>query len=561
MTDAGTQDRSTPDSEPRVFLSYAWGGESEAICDRIDAVLAEKGVRLTRDKRDLEFKGSIRDFMRSIGEGQAVIVIISDRYLKSKYCMIELLEIFRQGKFVERIFPMVLSDARIYDPVNLLDYVKYWEDKRNELDRKMRTVDQANLHGIREDLDLYDEIRDMIARLTDVLRDMLTLSPEVLRQTGFAALVEAIKTAVPVAEPPGVASADATPPLEAPGGAMRPNSPFYVQRRSDRLAAGAFREGGATIIIKGPRQVGKSSTLAQLVAVAGEAGKKVAVIDFQLLDDSKLQDDGVFFRHFCSWIASELGLPDRVEAHWRSMLSHKQLCTAYVERQVLAVLRQKLVVAMDEVETLFRSPVCEPFFAMLRNWHNRRATPSSPWRDLDLVLVTSTEPLMFIANVNQSPFNVGDTVVLRDFSAEQVAELNRRHGQPFSPREEQRLVKLVGGHPFLAHKALYQVASGRWSVAGLFAGATDPAGPFGDHLQRLLRLLQKEGDLTGPLLTTIRGKPVSDAASLRLQAAGLVHKPGGAYLPRCRLYAEYFGRQLEGHRNAGHRDAGDSSGV
>ena len=169
-------------SSPQVFLSYAWGGDSEAIADRIEVAMAVANVRVRRDKRDLGFKQSIREFMREIGEGHAVVVILSDKYLRSKYCMFELIEIFRQGRFVDRIFPVLLPDARIHDASDLVDYLKYWEDKRADLERKMRTIDLANQHGVRADLDLYDEIRGLIARVVDVLRDIVLFTPDDLEE-------------------------------------------------------------------------------------------------------------------------------------------------------------------------------------------------------------------------------------------------------------------------------------------------------------------------------------------------------------------------------------------
>ncbi|MEO5998942.1 MAG: hypothetical protein ABIN89_19385 [Chitinophagaceae bacterium] len=46
--------------------------------------------------------------MKRIGTGKAVVVVIGDRYLKSPYCMFELLEIYRNRDFIDRIFPIVL---------------------------------------------------------------------------------------------------------------------------------------------------------------------------------------------------------------------------------------------------------------------------------------------------------------------------------------------------------------------------------------------------------------------------------------------------------------------
>jgi hypothetical protein len=75
---------------------------------------------------------------------------------------------------------------------------------------------------------------------------------------------------------------------------------------------------------------------------------------------------------------------------------------------------------------------------MLRSWHNRRAQ-GGDWTRLNLALVTSTEPYQFIADLNQSPFNVGMVIELSDFSPDQVTELNGRHGEPLQEKEMEKL--------------------------------------------------------------------------------------------------------------------------
>ncbi len=179
--------------EQAVFISYAWKGESEEIVNQIDKSLQERGVRIIRDKRDLGYKGSITQFMERIGRGNCVIVVISDKYLRSPNCMFELVEIADGKQFHDRIFPVVLADANIYDPIKRIEYVKYWELKRAELAEAMKTLDPANLQGIREDMDLYDRIRDKISGLTSTLKDMNTLTPDMHRDSDFSELYTAIE--------------------------------------------------------------------------------------------------------------------------------------------------------------------------------------------------------------------------------------------------------------------------------------------------------------------------------------------------------------------------------
>ena len=178
--------------EQAVFISYAWGSERESIVNEIDESLQQRGIRIIRDKRVLGYKGSIRDFMERIGQGHCVIVVISDKYLRSPNCMFELVEIAENKQFHDRVFPVVLSDANIYDPVTRLEYVKHWEAKRKELAKAMKGVDPANLHGIREDMDQYDRIRDKISGITSILKDMNTLTPDMHRDSEFSNLYDAI---------------------------------------------------------------------------------------------------------------------------------------------------------------------------------------------------------------------------------------------------------------------------------------------------------------------------------------------------------------------------------
>ena len=178
---------------PQVYFSYKWGGEGERIVDAIDAALKSKGIPFVRDKADLGYKGRIGSFMQEIGRGHCVVVVICDQYLTSPNTMFELVEIARNKDVHDRIFPVVLGDADIYDAVRRLRYVRYWEDKKKELSEAMRSGDLTHLQGITDDLNLYDDIRDQIAGLTSLLKDMNTLTPEMHRNANFAGLIGSLQ--------------------------------------------------------------------------------------------------------------------------------------------------------------------------------------------------------------------------------------------------------------------------------------------------------------------------------------------------------------------------------
>ena len=98
--------------------------------------------------------------MERIGRGKCVIAIIDDKYLKSPNCMFELIQVSKNGDFSDRIFPVVLPDAQIYDSVARLNYVSYWERKKDELSKALQGVGPEFLQGFREEIDRYTEIRN-----------------------------------------------------------------------------------------------------------------------------------------------------------------------------------------------------------------------------------------------------------------------------------------------------------------------------------------------------------------------------------------------------------------
>lgn len=184
---------SNPPANAEIFISYAWGGESEQLVDRIDRAAQQNGVTIIRDKRDAGYKARIKEFTQRIGRGKAIIVVIGKRYLESENCMFELIEIAKNGQFYDRIFPIVLKDANIYQPIERIKYINYWEAKIQELDKAMKTVGSANMQGFREAIDLYTEIRKTIAQLTDIIADMNTLTSDIHQNSDFEALFQAIE--------------------------------------------------------------------------------------------------------------------------------------------------------------------------------------------------------------------------------------------------------------------------------------------------------------------------------------------------------------------------------
>lgn len=186
------KDNPQPVSPPQIdvnsgiYISYAWGGESEKIVDLLDGELQKRELNLVRDKRDLGYKGSIVEFMKDIGKGNKIIVVISEKYLKSENCMFELTQIYENKDFARRIFPIVLEDSNIYSPVSRIKYIKYWNDKIAELDEAIKSAGTGlNMTQIQQELNNYGNIRAAFDNMAFTLKDMNALTPEMHRNENF----------------------------------------------------------------------------------------------------------------------------------------------------------------------------------------------------------------------------------------------------------------------------------------------------------------------------------------------------------------------------------------
>jgi hypothetical protein len=80
--------------------------------------------------------------------------------------------------------------------VGRLEYIKYWENQIDELDAAIRGVGKlTNMSGFTADLDKYGRIRARLDDLTQLLSDMNALTPEMLAENGFEALIGAMEAA------------------------------------------------------------------------------------------------------------------------------------------------------------------------------------------------------------------------------------------------------------------------------------------------------------------------------------------------------------------------------
>jgi serine/threonine protein kinase len=332
------------------------------------------------------------------------------------------------------------------------------------------------------------------------------------------------------------------------GGAVPLDSRFYVVRPSDREFQSAIARHDSVVLVKGARQMGKTSLLARGVQQARASGARVVLADFQKLNASHLASVEAFFMSLGHVLADQLDLDTPLEDRWDRRRSPNANFERYLRRDILGGLSSHLVWGLDEVDRLFTCDFGSEVFGLFRSWHNERALdPSGPWSRLTLAIAYATEAHLFITDINQSPFNVGTRLSLDDFTLDQVGDLNRRYGSPLrSPADLQRFFKLVGGQPYLVRGGLKQLAAEAVSFEEFIAGADRDEGVFGDHLRRILVLLAKDAELAEVVRGILRsGACAALSHFYRLRSAGLIAGDSPHQVrPRCGIYDSYLRHHL-----------------
>jgi len=132
-------------TQPTIFLSYAWGDDTDPglirdqAAEAIFSWLKTQGYDARRDKQDLRSGDLISEYETTIGVADHIVVVLSDKYLRSAYSMAELHNIHEhclrdRGEFLRRVTCVMLQDAaKIRDDLERLKYAQYWKTRYEEM--------------------------------------------------------------------------------------------------------------------------------------------------------------------------------------------------------------------------------------------------------------------------------------------------------------------------------------------------------------------------------------------------------------------------------------------
>lgn len=157
--------------EPYVYISYNWEDKSDVTANHLYDTL-QRHFAVRRDKVDCNYRENIKEFMEAIREGQYIVLILSQEYLKSENCMFELVGVMKHPDYKNRLFPIVCDskDSKVRDDDFYVELLKEWKQKLDEKKALVEKAKEANEKGAAPLEEKLKEIVDVNEFLAEIKR-------------------------------------------------------------------------------------------------------------------------------------------------------------------------------------------------------------------------------------------------------------------------------------------------------------------------------------------------------------------------------------------------------
>jgi hypothetical protein len=333
---------------------------------------------------------------------------------------------------------------------------------------------------------------------------------------------------------------------------------LYLRRPADQQLLALCRQSRFAYVLT-PRQLGKSSLMFRTAEELLAEGFRAVTVDLTQIGTHI--DPETWYGDVLEVVAEQLELTSHARTWWQqeAQTGLTLRLTRFFEEVVLAEVSESIVIFVDEIDTTLSLEFTDDFFAAIRYFYVARAQ-NPALRRLSFVLIGVATPADLIRDPKRTPFNIGERVDLRDFTAAEAAPLAA--GLPLPPDQAERALGWIlgwtGGHPYLSQRLCSVLATdppAQWSeaavdqaVARTFCGERSEQD---NNLQFVRDMLSKRAPqgYGAELLRTYRSiwqgkQPVADEEQnlvhAHLKLSGVVRRDGRQLLVRNRLYREVF---------------------
>ncbi|XP_028778716.1 TMV resistance protein N-like [Neltuma alba] len=140
---------STPNWKYDVFLSFTGKDTRLKFLDHLDKAFERSGIKTFKDDKDLE-RGKVikEDLLQAIEDSLCAVVVISENYAKSTWCLEELQKILKASEILDRrVFPIFYD----VDPADVRHQRKRFQEAMDEHEDRFRE-DNVKVHTWRSAL-------------------------------------------------------------------------------------------------------------------------------------------------------------------------------------------------------------------------------------------------------------------------------------------------------------------------------------------------------------------------------------------------------------------------
>jgi len=224
-------------------------------------------------------------------------------------------------------------------------------------------------------------------------------------------------------------------------------SEMYVRRAADKQLEDIIDNMGRPGYVLVARQMGKTNLLLNMKREQEACGHLVYYVDLSVRHDTAR---GLFQ----SIIDGLLELDQEGLAQAQSEISTKRRgvnieANLEYDRHLRLILRStphKIIIILDEVDSLINVPYSDLIFSQIRSMYFSR-TNQRDYHRLTYVLSGVAEPTDLIKDKNISPFNIGQKIYLDNFSMDEIGRLVLKAGASIRQDLIQHIYSWTGGNP------------------------------------------------------------------------------------------------------------------
>ena len=154
-----------------LFISYS--SKDKAIIKEIESylsVIPESELKLVRDTKAVGYKQSFKVFMQSIQDQDYALLFISDNFLKSEWCMFEVLEVMKDKNFdAKTLYVFSNQKPAIFTFNDRKAYADYWSKQAKNVQAAITEKVQQNQAVAQDEQDSLKRYQDINSNIQDFL--------------------------------------------------------------------------------------------------------------------------------------------------------------------------------------------------------------------------------------------------------------------------------------------------------------------------------------------------------------------------------------------------------